>query len=176
MKPMQLTTKVRRTTASPSDTNILHITSIPSFSYTTKAWYKKAWYEICVKGKYIRLPIPNQSKVHAAKPLELVCTDLCGSVQTSAGERKYLLTLIDELARYCVAYSLKEKSQTINMLEREVEMVTNKFNRRPQILRSDNGGEYISQHMQTYLRQQGIRHEHTVANTPVQNGVVEREK
>ena len=41
-------------------------------------------------------------------------------------------------------------------------------------LRSDNGGEYLSQEFKDYLKEEGVRHELTVAKTPEQNGVAER--
>lgn len=41
-------------------------------------------------------------------------------------------------------------------------------------LRSDNGGEYLGNEFQTFLAQQGIRHETSAAYTPAQNGVAER--
>ena len=41
-------------------------------------------------------------------------------------------------------------------------------------LRSDNGGEYLSDEFQAYLKKEGIEHELTVPRTPEQNGVAER--
>ena len=41
-------------------------------------------------------------------------------------------------------------------------------------LRTDNGGEYLSQEFQDYLKSKGIQHELTVPHTPEQNGVAER--
>ena len=42
------------------------------------------------------------------------------------------------------------------------------------ILRTDNGGEYVSTKFEDYLKSEGIRHECTVPKTPEQNGVAER--
>ena len=41
-------------------------------------------------------------------------------------------------------------------------------------LRSDNGGEYLSNDFKQYLSENGIHHQLTVAYTPQQNGVAER--
>jgi transposase InsO family protein len=41
-------------------------------------------------------------------------------------------------------------------------------------LRSDNGGEYVGKEFETWLLENGIRHETTVSYTPEQNGVSER--
>ena len=42
------------------------------------------------------------------------------------------------------------------------------------MLRSDNGGEYITGEFESYLKLKGIHHELTVPHTPEQNGVAER--
>ena len=41
-------------------------------------------------------------------------------------------------------------------------------------LRSDNGGEYLSNNFKAFLAEHGIKHELTVTYTPQQNGVAER--
>ena len=43
-----------------------------------------------------------------------------------------------------------------------------------QTLRSDNAKEYLSQTFQSYTLQNGILHESSCVDTPVQNGVAER--
>ncbi|KAI5312649.1 hypothetical protein L3X38_041822 [Prunus dulcis] len=48
------------------------------------------------------------------------------------------------------------------------------FNARIQILRSDNGGEFVNHDFQTYFQTHGIIHETTCPQTPQQNGVAER--
>ena len=48
------------------------------------------------------------------------------------------------------------------------------FNTQIQILRSDNGGEFVNHDFQTYFQQHGIIHETTCPQTPQQNGVAER--
>ena len=41
-------------------------------------------------------------------------------------------------------------------------------------LRTDNGGEYISNTFKTYLQQHGIQHQTTITYTPQENGAAER--
>ena len=53
-------------------------------------------------------------------------------------------------------------------------LVENSTGRKLKALRTDNGGEYTSKEFETYLKQNGIRHERTVPKTPEQNGVAER--
>lgn len=54
-------------------------------------------------------------------------------------------------------------------------MVETQFNKKIKILRSDNGGEYISHAFSSFLDQLGILHQTTCLGTPEQNGVAERE-
>ncbi|KAK3038643.1 hypothetical protein RJ639_027306 [Escallonia herrerae] len=53
-------------------------------------------------------------------------------------------------------------------------MIHTQYNARIQVLRSDNGGEYLSAELQQYLKAHGIIHQTTCSNTPQQNGVAER--
>ena len=53
-------------------------------------------------------------------------------------------------------------------------MVESKVGSKIQCLRTDNGGEYISDEFLSYLIQCKIRQQLTCPNTPQQNGVVER--
>ena len=48
------------------------------------------------------------------------------------------------------------------------------MSKRLKVLRSDNGGEYLSSEFRDYLSREGIRHELTIPKTPQQNGVAER--
>ena len=53
-------------------------------------------------------------------------------------------------------------------------MVHTQFNRKIQILRSDNGGEYVNLNMQTFFQANGLIHQTSCSHTPQQNGVAER--
>jgi len=53
-------------------------------------------------------------------------------------------------------------------------ITTNDCGHKIEALRTDNGGEYISNEFKDYLKSRGIHHELTVPYTPEQNGVAER--
>ena len=53
-------------------------------------------------------------------------------------------------------------------------MVESQFTTSLQILRSDNGGEYLAKEFQNFLSSKGILHQLTCPYTPAQNGVAER--
>lgn len=53
-------------------------------------------------------------------------------------------------------------------------MVVTQFDRKIYILHSDNGGEYFSSSLSTFLDESSIVHQITYLGIPEQNGVVER--
>jgi hypothetical protein len=55
-----------------------------------------------------------------------------------------------------------------------IEMVKTKFNRRPKLIRSDRGREYLSQDLIDYLKKNGVKTQTTAPYTPQQNGKAER--
>ncbi|XP_018402095.1 PREDICTED: uncharacterized protein LOC108779224 [Cyphomyrmex costatus] len=66
-----------------------------------------------------------------------------------------------------------KKSEVEIKIKKYVEMVKNKFSRRPKIIRSDRGGEYVNKAIVEYLKNQGIQVQYTAPYTPQQNGVAE---
>ena len=53
-------------------------------------------------------------------------------------------------------------------------IVTNECNGGIKTLRTDNGGEYLSDEFKTYIISKGFRHEMSAPYTPQQNGIAER--
>eukprot|EP00171_Calliarthron_tuberculosum_P004987 IDg4987t1 len=62
-------------------------------------------------------------------------------------------------------------SDVVGPLEKHAEAHTG---RKLKELRTDNGGEYLSNGFRAYLADHGIKHQLTVAYTSQQNGVAER--
>jgi len=112
------------------------------------------------------------------------------------GGSKYVITFIDDYSNWTVEYTMKKKSEALRCFKKYksyAETHTTKklqklkvfesmskedhsksFEAKLKVLRSDNGGEYLSNEFKAYLAQHGIKHELTVAYTPQQNGVAER--
>ncbi|KAK1627775.1 hypothetical protein QYE76_002090 [Lolium multiflorum] len=73
--------------------------------------------EACLAGKQRRLPFPLKARFRAAKPLELVHGDLCGSVSPpTPGGRRYVLLLIDDWSRYMWVELLKTKDEAVRAI------------------------------------------------------------
>ena len=69
---------------------------------------------------------------------------------------------------------MKKKSETLAKFKEFKLMVESEVGSKLQCLRTDNGGEYISDEFSSYLVQYKIRRQLTCPNTPQQNGFVER--
>ena len=68
-------------------------------------------------------------------------------------------------------YFLKSKSQIFQKFVEWKTLVENLYKGKIKTLCTDNGGEYTSTELSTYLRKEGVHHELTVPKTPQQNGV-----
>ena len=130
--------------------------------------------EHCLKGKMFRKPFPKKSSpVNAV--LDVIVSDVCGPMPTESLNRKrYFLTFIDVFSGYCEVRFIREKSEVPSETIQFVEKMKNQLGRKPKIFRSDRGTEYLNDHLQTFLRNQGIKFECTVGYCPEQNGIAER--
>ena len=136
---------------------------------------KQRFCEPCVKGKMHRLPHPLLKKIKSKEKLQLVYTDICGPMQTqSFGGSRYFITFTDDFSRYCKTYFLKQKNEALEKFKEFKQSIENESGLKIKALRSDRGGEYMSEEFQHYLKECGIKSEATAAYSPQQNGVAER--
>ncbi|GJX06714.1 retrotransposon protein, putative, ty1-copia subclass [Tanacetum coccineum] len=127
-----------------------------------------------MSGKMARKPYTHQ--VERAKDLlGLIHTDVCGPFKiTSRQGASYFVTFTDDFSRYGYVYLLKHKHEvfeTFKVFQKEVENITGKTIKS---LRSDRGGEYMSQEFLDHLKDHGIIAHRTPPYTPQHNGVSER--
>ncbi|CAB0000865.1 unnamed protein product, partial [Nesidiocoris tenuis] len=129
----------------------------------------------CVSGKLSRKPFPyNKNKEVAKHRLDLVHSDLIGPMDPSFGNRKYILTFIDDFSRKIFAYFLKSKDEVPHYFEIFQALVENEAERKIKVWRTDNGTEFCNRKMQSICERSGIKHERSVAYSPSQNGFAER--
>lgn len=72
-----------------------------------------------------------------------------------------MLTFIDDFSRFTKVFFLRQKSETEAKLKEFVELVKTKFTRKPKMMRSDRGGEYISKSIINFLNGEGIQTQFT---------------
>ena len=133
--------------------------------------------EGCVLGKSNRNPFPKRSNNRATRPYEIIHSDVCGPMQVeSKGGSRYLVTFTDDYSRYATVYFIKHKHEVLSKFQEFITFVENQSGNRGHVktLRSDNGGEYVSNNFIKYCAEKGIVHELTSPYCPEQNGVAER--
>ncbi|GJT01759.1 zinc finger, CCHC-type containing protein [Tanacetum coccineum] len=128
----------------------------------------------CLSGKMARKPYSHQ--VERAKDLlGLIHTDVCGPFRiVSRQGASYFVTFTDDFSRYGYVYLLKHKHEvfeTFKVFQKEVE---NQLGKTIKSLRSDRGGEYMSQEFLDHLKEHGIIAHRTPPYTPQNNGVSRR--
>lgn len=132
--------------------------------------------EVCLEGKQTRKPfmkLPDERK--AKNILECVSSDVCGPLNPNSHDgKKYFISFIDHYSHFAVVYFLQNKGETFCKFKEYIALVDNQFQKLPQRLRCDNGGEYVSHEMRNFCKQKGIKLEYTIPRTPQQNGVAER--
>ena len=97
--------------------------------------------------------------------------DLVGAFPADRRGRKYLLTCVDSLTGYAQAVPISSKKNATVWHELAALFATHGI---PHTLISDNGGEFVQQDFEKWLKNQGIQHNLTSAYHPQSNGKVER--
>jgi transposase InsO family protein len=69
---------------------------------------------------------------------------------------------------------MKSKSEVSSLFQQFHKMIATQYQSNIQVIRTDNGGEFINHSLKHYLNSHGIVHQTTCPYTPQQNGVVER--
>lgn len=131
--------------------------------------------ECCMEGKSARLPFPPVTERKSSQILDIVHTDLCGPMRnvTPNGNR-YVMNIIDDFSRFTVTYLLKSKTEAADCIKEYVKWTETQFNRKPKVIRSDGGGEFINNDLRLFYKQQGIKSQFTTPYSPQQNGIAER--
>ena len=69
---------------------------------------------------------------------------------------------------------MKEKIEVRQIFERFHQMIQTQFQKKIQVLRTDNATDYFNSILGDYLVKEGIVHQSSCVNTPQQNGIAER--
>lgn len=129
----------------------------------------------CALGKQHRQPFPPSTNPPAAKPLELLHTDICGPMPTeSHGGNRYFMTAIDDHTSHSWTFFLRHKSDAGPTLIDFITQVQRQTGATVRRIRSDNGGEYTSAALADFYTANGIKPEFTVPYNPEMNGKAER--
>ncbi|KAK8571249.1 hypothetical protein V6N13_103378 [Hibiscus sabdariffa] len=120
----------------------------------------------------------------ASDLLGLIYSDVCGPMNTQArggpmntqarGGYQYFITFTDDFSRYGYIYLMRHKSEALEKFKEFKNEVQNQHGKSIKALRSDRGGEYLSQDFDELLKECEIVSQLTPPGTPQWNGVSER--
>ena len=128
----------------------------------------------CYFGKFSRIisrnPLSNNSKI-----LTIIDIDIAGPFKVLGlkGER-YFIMITCRASRVIWIYSIKYKSDALDILIRFYALVENHFNTKVLIIRLDNAAEFKSSKWTLFCNNKGIACEYTSPYTPNQNSIAER--
>ncbi len=93
---------------------------------------------------------------------------------TSHDGARYFFTFIDDFSRKTCVYLLKAKGEAFEKFKQYKALVENEIGHKIKVLRSDNGGEFVSKKFDAFLVECGIQRQTSAPYSPQQNGVAER--
>ncbi|GKA35934.1 retrotransposon protein, putative, ty1-copia subclass [Tanacetum coccineum] len=115
-------------------------------------------------GMMARKPFTLASEM-ADDLLRLMHSDVCGPFRTTSREgAKYYVTFTDDFSRYGYVHLIKHKHEVFEMFKTFQNDVENQLGKTIKALRSNQGGEYLSQE---YLsKRNGPTNEYSMGYTP----------
>ena len=104
----------------------------------------------CTLGKYAKSSFQDQDR-RAIAILERVHSNVCGpSSLASTAKQRYYVIFIDDFSRRCWIYFMQKKDQTFLRFCEFKASAEKESGKKIKALRSDNGGEYISQQLKYF--------------------------
>jgi transposase InsO family protein len=156
LKPLKLLLKTHHIT--PSVMNEIDVQRCPT----------------CVQSKMPRKAFKSRSAHRSSSPGQLIHSDV-GSYEVLSREGyKYFITFVDDCSKFLTVYPMKSKSDSFACFKVFRAFFEKSGAHKILALRTDNGGEYISNEFLSYLSQAGIKHEPGPPHSPELNGVAER--
>jgi len=131
--------------------------------------------ELCVYGKAALTPVPSAGGVRVTWRLQLVHSDLGGPMsEPSRGGALYFGTFTDDFSLWTDVVFLHKKSDVLAEYKKWLTKAQLHTGNKIKVLRSDNGGEYMSSAFKALHNENGTTHQTTVPETQQQNGIAER--
>ncbi|GKE51182.1 retrovirus-related pol polyprotein from transposon TNT 1-94, partial [Tanacetum coccineum] len=135
------------------------VDGLPKFKYG-----KDHLCSACKRGKRKKASHPLKLVPSDHSKLELLHMDLCGPMRVaSINRKKYILVIVDDYSRYTWVYFLHSKDETPESIMKFIAQAQLNYKAKVCKIRTDNGTEF-----------KNIMQQFSTAQTPQQNGVVER--
>nr|GEV17816.1 retrovirus-related Pol polyprotein from transposon TNT 1-94 [Tanacetum cinerariifolium] len=112
----------------------------------------------------------NQEKLY------LLYMDLCGRMRVaSINGKRYISVIVNDYSRFTWVRFLRSKDEAPEAIIKCIKNIQVHLNATVHNVRTDNGTEFVNQTLRKFYENVGILHQTSVARTPQQNGVVERQ-
>nr|GEV97267.1 hypothetical protein [Tanacetum cinerariifolium] len=128
--------------------------------------------EYVVAKVYIRRPKGSNTSV-ALSSSSFV--DLRLMRVASINKKKYILVILDDYSQFTWVKFLASKDEAYDFIIKFLKMIQVRLNATVRNIHTYNGTEFVIQTLRDYYKHVGIYHLTSVARTPQQNGVVERQ-
>ena len=137
--------------------------------------FKNAECKACIAGKSTKpASTTNPPGPRTTKPLERIHCDLIGPMKKEWLGKSYILTIIDDFSRYCIAIPIRSKSDTTDTLKLAIKQLEVASNHKIQTIQADWGGEFRNNTLAQWCQNKGIKLKETVPHHSETNAVIER--
>jgi len=126
-------------------------------------------------GKQIKTSFKSKNHISILKPLNLLHIDLFAPTRArSISGNRYVFIIVDDFTRYIWVLFLKLKDETIYKFVKFLKRDENKKDFSIINIRSDHGGEFISDLFEMFCEEKWYYHNFSTPRTPQQNDIMER--
>ncbi|GKD65854.1 retrovirus-related pol polyprotein from transposon TNT 1-94 [Tanacetum coccineum] len=130
----------------------------------------------CTLGKNKKSSHQPKAEYTNQEKLYLLHMDLCSPMHVeSINEKKYILVIVDDYSRFTWVRFLRSKDEVPDAIIKCIKDIQVRSNETVWNVRTDNGTEFVNHTLREFYENVSISHQTSVARTPQQNDVVERQ-
>ncbi|GJR06877.1 retrovirus-related pol polyprotein from transposon TNT 1-94 [Tanacetum coccineum] len=126
----------------------------------------------CALGKSKKSSHQPKAKDTNQEKLYLLHMDLCGPMRVeSINGKRYILVIVDDYSQF----TWVAKDEAPDAIIKCIKNIQVRLNTTVHNVRTDNGSEFVNQTLREFYENISIMHQTSVARTPQQNSIVERQ-
>ncbi|GKE67226.1 retrovirus-related pol polyprotein from transposon TNT 1-94, partial [Tanacetum coccineum] len=130
----------------------------------------------CALGKSKKSSHQPKAEDTNQEKLYLLHMDFCGPMRVeSINGKRYILVIVDDYSRFTWVRFLRSKDEAPDAIIKCIKNIQVHLNTTVRNIRTYNETEFVNQTLYEFYENVGISHQTSVARTPQQNGVVERQ-
>lgn len=123
--------------------------------------------EECVQSKQHKNKFSKYAGSNSIVILEFIYSDVCGPILVDSIRcNKYFVTFIDGFSRKLSTWFIKRIQNVNDVFIKFKSMVERQSGHKNKVLRTDGGGEYVSNKFNALYEKEGIVHEVVPSYTP----------